>query len=60
MHQGISIDVELDGGRDVFTISGGSADLALYDGVLSITETDSSSTDVTVSSGDAQVLPRST
>jgi hypothetical protein len=50
--------VALDGGRDVFSLGGGgAAEGALYDGVLSITDskTDPSITDVTVFSGDSQV-----
>lgn len=41
--QGVSIDIALDGGRDTFTVSSEmSLDVALYDGVLSISdETDS-------------------
>ena len=51
--QGVSIDVALDGGRDTFSVSGGSLEVALYDGVLSIT--DDSNDDVLVYDGVSQV-----
>ncbi|KAK9906469.1 hypothetical protein WJX75_002462 [Coccomyxa subellipsoidea] len=54
--EGVSIDVALDGGRDTFSVSGGSLDVALYDGVLSIT--DDSSDDVLVYDGVSQVTVR--
>lgn len=37
--QGVSVDITLDGGRDSFTVSSDmSLDVALYDGVLSISD----------------------
>lgn len=51
--QGVSIDVALDGGRDTFSVSGGSLDVALYDGVLSIT--DDSSDDMLIYDSVSQV-----
>lgn len=52
--QGMSIDVALDGGREMFTVSSESAmDIALYDGVLSISD----NTDVLLFDGVSQVRP---
>ena len=55
---GVAIDVAL-GGRDVFSMVGaGSAEVALWDGVLSIRDPSLDSTDITISDGASQVCNR--
>ncbi|CAL8462066.1 g1597 [Coccomyxa elongata] len=50
--QGVSVDIALDGGRDTFTVSSDtSLDVALYDGVLSISD----ETDTLIYDGVSQV-----
>lgn len=50
--EGVSVDIALDGGRDTFTVSSDSSlDVALYDGVLSISD----ETDMLIYDGVSQV-----